>query len=224
MSIESNTRWPPDRRGAACDRPRAAEKLPNRGAQASGGGSARPRGLVRTLGPCLAHRHGARWARRSRHMGMSVQTIHGPRLRSVTAVTGRPLSMASIGATQRPSTPSTGARKAIRVPSRLMRTTLRSRSPKIRRRGSSSRLSPAVGNGRFFTGACCDSTLGGRPATGRKPASSPGTNPWILTTSTTLMGGRGKSRLRESARRSSRPASGSASGVGAARLRGLQSV
>ena len=36
MSIESNTRWPPDRRGAARDRPRAAEKLPNRGAQASG--------------------------------------------------------------------------------------------------------------------------------------------------------------------------------------------
>ena len=66
---KSNTRWPPDRRDAACDRPRAAEKLPNRGAQASGRGSARPRGLVRALGPCLVYQNGARWALRSRHMG-----------------------------------------------------------------------------------------------------------------------------------------------------------
>ena len=73
-----------------------------------------------------------------------IHTIEEPRLRSVTAVTGRALSIWSMRATQRLSTPFTGARKAIRVPSGLMRTTLRSGFPKMTRRGSSPEPSSPV--------------------------------------------------------------------------------
>jgi hypothetical protein len=51
-------------------------------AQASGGGSARPRGLVRTLVPCLAYQNRTWWARRSRPMGMSDQDPIDSHIRS----------------------------------------------------------------------------------------------------------------------------------------------